>query len=57
MPHELQEVLENFVSSLRRMTLEKCHGGDTLLAEINKEIKAWLKMAGVPSREQWLYVF
>lgn len=57
MPHELQEVLENFVSSLRRMTLEKRHGGDTLLAEINKESKAWLKMAGVPSREQWLYVF
>ena len=57
MPQELQEVLKNFVSSNRTMTLEKCQGGDALLEEINKESKSWLKMAGVPSTEQWLHLF
>ena len=52
MPQELQEVLKNFVTSSRTMTLEKYQGGDALLEEINKENKAWLKMAGVPSTEQ-----
>jgi len=27
-----------------------------LLEELNKELKSWLKMAGVPSDEQWLNV-
>ena len=57
MPQELEEVLKNFVSSSRMMTLEKCQGGDVLLEEINKESKSWLKMAGVSSTEQWLHVF
>ena len=39
------------------MTLDKCQGGDALLEEINKESKSFLKMAGVPSTEQWLHVF
>ena len=52
MLQELQEVLKNFVTSSRTMTLEKCQSGDALLEEINKENKAWLKMAGVPSTEQ-----
>ena len=39
------------------MTVEKCQGGDTLLEEINKESKPWLKMAGIPSEELWLRVF
>ena len=39
------------------MTLEKCQGRDALLEEINKESKSWLKIAGVPSSEQWLHVF
>ena len=39
------------------MILEKCQGGDALLEEINKESKSLLKMAGVPSTEQWLHVF
>ena len=57
MPQELQEVLKNFVSSNRTMTLEKCQGGDALLEEINNESKSWLKMAGVPSTEQRLHLF
>ena len=57
MPKELQEVLENFVSSSETMTSGKCQGGDALLEEITKESKSSLKIAGVPSTEQWLHVF
>ena len=52
MPQELQEVSENFISSSRTMTLEKCPGGDALLEEIYNESKSWLKMAVVPPTEQ-----
>ena len=31
--------------------------GVTLLEEINKESKSWLKMARIPSEELWLRVF
>ena len=50
-------MLKNFLSSSRTMTLEKCQGRDALLEEINKESKSWLKIADVPSSEQWLHVF
>ena len=39
------------------MTMGKCQGGDAILEEINKESKAWLKMSGIPTEEQWLQVF
>ena len=39
------------------MSMGKCQGGDALLEEVNKETKAWLKTAGIPSNEQWLQTF
>ena len=57
MPFDLKEVIANYISGSRTMTTGKCQGGDALLEEINKESKSWLKMAGVPSDDQWLRIF
>ena len=57
MPEKLREVLKKYVSGSRTMSIEKCQGGDALLEETNKEVKSWLKMAGVPTEAQWLNVF
>ena len=55
MPEELFSFLEENVSSSQTNTVEKCQG--TFLEEINKESKSWLKLAGIPSNEQWTEVF
>ena len=39
MPKDLRDVLIQFLSGSRTMTIEKCQGGDALLEEINKETK------------------
>ena len=57
MPEKLREVLKKYVSGSRTMSIEKCQGGDAFLEETNKEVKSWLKMAGVPTEAQWLNVF
>ena len=57
MPSELRDVKSKYVSGSRTGKKEKSQGGDALLEEVNKESKAWLKMSGIPSEEQWLRVF
>lgn len=57
MPQELKSVLQKFVSGSKTNTLGKCQGGDAMLEELHKDAKSWLKMAGIPSEEQWLFVF
>ena len=57
MPTELKEVLNKYLSGSRTKTLGKCQGGDAMLEEVNKESKSWLKMAGIPSNDQWQNVF
>ena len=56
MPQELREIMHHFVSGSKNNIKGKCQGGDAMLEELNKELKSWLKMAGVPSDEQWLNV-
>ena len=53
---ELLAVLEEHISSSRTNTEGKYQGGDALLEEINKS-KSWLKLAGIPTGEQWTQVF
>ena len=57
MPKELLAVLEEHISSSRTNTEGKYQGGDALLEEFNKESKSWLKLAGIPTGEQWTQVF
>ena len=57
MPDELRKTLERFTSGSRNNKIGKCQGGDALLEELNKNSKSWLKMAGIPTDEQWLRVF
>lgn len=54
---ELHDVMTEFLSGSRTTTMGKCQGGDAMLEEVNKETKAWLKMAGIPTDDQWLQVF
>lgn len=57
MPSELKDVMEQFITGSKTGTIGKCEGGDAMLEELNKDSKSWLKMAGIPSNEQWLHVF
>lgn len=57
MPEELRIIMHEFISGSKTNTMGKCQGGDAILEELNKESKSWLKMAGIPSDEQWLNVF
>ena len=57
MPAELRAVMEKYMSGSRTMTLGKCQGRDVMLEEINKKTKFWLKIAGIPTKDQWLHVF
>ena len=57
MPSELREIMHHYVSGSKNNIEGKCQGGDAMLEELNKDSKSWLKMAGVPSDDQWLNVF
>lgn len=57
MPKELRDLLIKYVSGSRTMSFGKCQGSDALMEETNKEAKSWLKMAGIPTEDQWLNVF
>ena len=52
MPAELKTIMDVYISGSKTMTPGKCQGGDALLEELNKESKAWLEMAGIPSDDQ-----
>lgn len=57
MPEALRTVMDAYITGSRTMRNDKCQGGDALLEEINKESKSWLKMAGIPTEDQWTRVF
>ena len=56
MPPDLKCLKYKYISASRTGNAEKMQG-DVMLEEINKESKQWLKMAGIPSEQQWLRVF
>ena len=57
MPSNLKNIMEQYISGNKSGKRDKCQGGDALLEEVNKESKAWLKMAGVHTEQQWIRVF
>ena len=57
MPLELQSTINNSLSASRTGHTGNYQGGDACLEEINKEVKAWIPQAGVPTNMQWQRVF
>jgi len=49
--------IQTFLKLFLLLLIDKCQGGDATLEELNKDSKSWLKMAGIPTKEQWLQVF
>lgn len=57
MPFQLLDVKKTYISASQANTTGKTQGGDTLLEEVNKHSKSWMKMAGMRTKEHWETVF